>query len=99
MVLLRALHGKSLCLVLIHAFRHEGVLVHLALLLGLLREVHQVAEVVLGVVSLLLFLLLLHWYERIGVVVLVIAEEPRSVPQIPHRRHKAECRDGEEVWL
>jgi hypothetical protein len=41
-------------LLLIHAFRHEGELIHLALLLDLLREVREVDEVVLGVVLLLL---------------------------------------------
>jgi hypothetical protein len=41
-------------LFLIQAFRHEGELVHLALLLVLLREVCEVDELVLGVVLLLL---------------------------------------------
>jgi hypothetical protein len=50
-LLLRGLHGQPHRLLLIHAFPHEGKLAHLALLLSLLCEV---AEVVLGVVPLLL---------------------------------------------
>jgi hypothetical protein len=89
-LLLRGLNGQPRQLLLIHAFWYEGELVHLFFHLGLLREVHQVAEVVLSVVPLLLFLLLpllflflllLHRRERSSLVVLIIAEEPLLVPR------------------